>query len=202
MACAAFAQDERRVTSPNGRLEFRIFVSAQENTNLSRLAYQVFQLGEPLLNKSFMGLDIQNQEPLLGENIGLTSSTSTKSERYNSLLVKYMQNGSLGRLLDVEIRAYDDGIAFRYIIPVSTPLIELLISGDATEFRFARETFEVLESKSENYPPLRLTHPDPNTTLIRMDRPFQGTTPLTCPWRIIATGPDRGRSLLLSLPGR
>ncbi len=191
LACAAFAQDERRVKSPNGQIEFRLFIATQENSNLSRIAYQVFYRGKPLLETSFLGLDILDQEPLLGENVGLTSSSSAKSAKYNSLVGKYMQNGSLGRLINVEVRAYDDGVAFRYVIPPSTPLIEILIAEEATEFRSAPgAVFEVTESKSKDYPPMHLIHSDQKTLLTRLDRPFQGATPLTCPWRIIAIGPD------------
>jgi Glycosyl-hydrolase 97 N-terminal len=191
LAGLAFAQDERHVTSPNGQFEFRLFIATQGNSNLSRIAYQVSYRGKPLLETSFLGLDILDQEPLLGENVGLTSSSSSKTAKYVSLVAKYMQNGSLGRLINIEVRAYDDAIAFRYVIPPSTPLTEILIAEEATEFRSAPgAVFEVTESKSENYPPMRLIHTDQATLLTRLDRPFQGTTPLTCPWRIIAMNPD------------
>ncbi len=87
-----------------------------------------------------MGLDIRDQEPYLGENPGFISSetASNDSAHYTSLVAHYMQNGSLGRRLDVEIRAYDDGVAFRYILPRSTPLEEILIRDEATEFNFAQ----------------------------------------------------------------
>ncbi len=56
-----------------------------------------------------MGLDIYNQEPLLGQNLGLihssTASDAGAGEKYNSLTAEYMQNGSLGRRLNVEVRA-------------------------------------------------------------------------------------------------
>jgi alpha-glucosidase len=39
----------------------------------------------------------------------------------------------------LEIRAYNDGIAFRYIIPKSTPLEEILIENEDTEFHFSAE---------------------------------------------------------------
>jgi len=136
LACAAFAQDERRITSPNGQIEFRLFIAVQESNNLPRIAYEVYYRGKPLLKTSFMGLDIEVQEPLLGENVGLTSSSTAKSEKYNSLVGHYMQNGSLGRLIDVEVRAYNDGVAFRYVIPRSTPLLDFVISEEVTEFRF------------------------------------------------------------------
>jgi hypothetical protein len=185
LTCAAFAQDERRVTSPNGQIEFRLFIAVQESNNLSRVAYEVFYRGQPLVKTSFMGLDIEVQEPLLGENVGLTSSSTTKSERYNSLIAHYMQNGSLGRLIDVEARAYNDGIAFRYIIPPSTPLIELLITEEATEFRLAGPA-TITESRSQTYPPMLV---DQTTMQARLSHPYKGTTPLTCPWRIVAIAP-------------
>lgn len=137
LTCAAFAQDERRITSPNGQIEFRLFIAVQESNNLPRLAYEVYYRGQPLIKTSFMGLDIEVQEPLLGENVGLTSSSSARSEKYNSLVGHYMQNGSLGRLIDIEARAYNDGVAFRYVIPRSTPLMDFVITEEATEFRFA-----------------------------------------------------------------
>ena len=134
------AQDERRVVSPNGLFEFRLFVAQPEGALWGRVGYQVFFRGKPLIATSWMGLDIRDQEPFLGENPGFMSSdaSSNSREHYNSLVAHYMQNGSLGRRLDVEIRAYDDAVAFRYVIPKSTPLEEILIRDEATEFNFAQ----------------------------------------------------------------
>ena len=187
LTCAAFAQDERRVTSPNGQLEFRLFIATQGNSNLSRIAYEVFFKGKPLVNTSFLGLDIVDQEPLLGENVGLTTSTSATSVEYNSLTAKYMQNGSLGRLINIEVRAYNDGVAFRYVIPPSTPLMEILIAEEATEFRLSNpDLVTVTESDPKTYPPM---HVDRSTMLTRLAHPYKGTTPVTSPWRIISIRP-------------
>jgi alpha-glucosidase len=67
---------------------------------------------------------------------------------------EYFQNGSLGRRITLEVRAYDDGVAFRYVIPKSTPLNEILIVNEDTEFRFAAEaaTFAWLLSGFEATP--------------------------------------------------
>ena len=62
----------------------RVFVTTQESSNLSRIAYQVIYRGKPLLNTSYLGIDIQDQEPLLGENVGLTSSSTTQRSRNRS----------------------------------------------------------------------------------------------------------------------
>lgn len=134
------AQDERRVVSPNGQLEFRLFVAQPEGALWGRIGYQVFFRGKPMIATSWMGLDIRDQEPFLGENPGFMSSDSRSdaSGHYNSMVAHYMQNGSLGRRLDVEARAYDDGIAFRYVIPESNPLGQILVRDEATEFNFAQ----------------------------------------------------------------
>jgi hypothetical protein len=199
-ACVASAQDERRIASPNGQMEFRLFIAREEN-NLSRLAYQVFYRGQPLVKTSFLGLDIEAQEPLLGENVGLTSAASAANGKFNSLIAKFMQNGSLGRLINIEARAYDDGIAFRYVIPPSTPLADLVIVGESTEFQVSGAV-EIGESKAEGYPAMHLVRTNETTQITKLDRTFEGATPLTCPWRIIALDRAAKNSLLLSLPGR
>lgn len=187
LAGAAFAQDERRVTSPDGQIEFRLFIATQGNSNLSRIAYEVSVKGKPLVNTSFLGLDIVDQEPLLGENVGLTSSSSATSAKYNSLEAKYMQNGSLGRLINIEARAYNEGVSFRYVIPPSTPLMEILIAEEATEFRPANPALVTIsESEPQAYPPMHL---DKTTMQLRLANRYKGTTQLTTPWRIISVRP-------------
>jgi alpha-glucosidase len=156
------AQDERRVTSPNGQFEFRIFVGQPQGALWPRVGYQVFLRGKPLIATSWMGLDIRDQEPFLGENPGfITSETSSNdSSHYNSLIAHYMQNGSLGRRLDIEIRAYNDAVAFRYILPRSTPLEEILIRDEATEFNFAQAgTLGHLDAKPDYDLPFVLEEP-------------------------------------------
>ena len=195
-------------------------MAVQESNNLPRLAYEVSYRGQPLVKTSFMGLDIEVQEPLLGENVGLTSSSTGNSEKYNSLIAHYMQNGSLGRLIDVEARAYNDGVAFRYVLPRSTPLTDFVITEEATEFHFAEKLVGLLEGGPEleylpsgrpspfvilhvsstwvgiseslpkDYPRMRLIRTNPSTDLVRLDRKFEQRTPLTCPWRIISIGPN------------
>ncbi len=133
----ALAQDERTVVSPNGQLEFRLGLAQPEPGALFRLAYQIFFHGKPLIETSYMGLNIHFQEPLLGENVGLTASKASETAHYHSLRAEYMQNGSLGRRIDIEVRVADDGIAFRYVIPRSSPVEDLLLEDETTEFAFA-----------------------------------------------------------------
>jgi alpha-glucosidase len=190
----AWAQETLHVTSPNGQLEFRLLVAEPEPGALPRIAYQVFDRGKRIMNTAFLGIDILDQEPILGENAGLTESSkgSDDRHRYNWLIAEYMQNGSLGRRLNVEVRAYDDGIAFRYVIPPSTPLIDILIAEEATEFQNA-EGVTITEVRRGSYPAMRLERLNASEWVTRLAQtPFSAIAPLTCPWRVIVVGKESG----------
>ena len=150
------------LASPNGQIQFQLFLTQQPDPSepYNRLAYQVSFKGKPLIDTSFMGLNILDQ-PILGVNVGLeTSKTASVDEtytvpagktrsirdHYNSLVAQYLQNGTLGRRLTVEVRAYDDGIAFRYVVPWANPLVDMQIVDEFTEFQFAHdaETFPLI----------------------------------------------------------
>src|SRR5580704_16545998 len=90
----ARAQDEQRVVSPDGRIEFRIFVAQPETGALYRLGYPLLDGGKPVLNTSYLGMTIHNQEPVLCENVGLIHSSSGAADGYHWLTAEYMQNGS------------------------------------------------------------------------------------------------------------
>jgi alpha-glucosidase len=223
---AAFALDDRTVASPDGRIAFRVFVAPQEPGGLSRLAYQVLVQGKPVLETSYLGLDIENQEPLLGENDGLLSSrTDSAAAEYHSLTAEYMQNGSIGRRINVEVRVYNDGVAFRYVLPRQIPLAELLIADEVTEFRFPQKVetparvplplilpqpgsgwIAITEVRSGVYPPASLAHLDASALVTRLalrpgapSRALEGTTPLTGPWRVLIFGPDKDHLMQSSI---
>jgi alpha-glucosidase len=213
----AFAQDERRVVSPDGKVEFYLFVNGQEESNLSRVAYQVRVSGKVLVDTSFMGFDIYTWEPLLGENTGLISDSSSANVRYHSLTARYMQNGSLARRLDVEVRVYNDGVAFRYVIGKAVSTERLQIADESTEFELPHDPATPLtlpfmtqqkgigwvaltEVPLPGFPRMHLAHEDSAgkillTRLARHDGPvdvvYDGQPPLTTPWRVFVLGHDR-----------
>src|SRR5215813_4596730 len=78
------------------------------------------------------------KEPILGANLGLTSSHANSGAHYNSLTAEYMQNGSLGRRLNLEVRAYNSGVAFRYVVPTSLPVEDFQLDDESTEFSFVQ----------------------------------------------------------------
>lgn len=134
---AAHATDDRAVKSPDGRLEFRLFTALPEGSILNCLAYEVWRDGKPLLDTSYLGLDILFQEPLLGENVGLSADKPIEDAHYNGLWADYLQTSTTGRRIQFEARVWNDGIAFRYIVPRSALLYDLAILDDTTQLRFA-----------------------------------------------------------------
>ena len=222
---AAVAQDERRVSSPNHQLEYRIFVAPQKQNDILRIAYQIYSYQTAVIQTSFLALDIWSQEPMLGESTGLIASHTESHGNYNSLFANFMQNGSLGRLLTIEARAYDDGIGFRWVIPNSTPLRELLIADEAVEFALPEHVnppptlplivqqlgvgwVEIDEVPVPHFPTMHLVSFEDDILLTRLARPtvkpeiaYAGATPLTGPWRVVIVAPTReilGRSTILN----
>lgn len=154
-ASAAFAQtDPVQVASPDGQLVMRLFIVSPKDSILIRLAYSVSFRGKPLIDTSLLGIALHDVDVLLGETVGLvTSKTESVDEtylapwepgrkirnHYNSLIAQYLQNGSLGRRVTIEARAYDDGVAFRYYIPRTSTVEDLQIEEELTDFRFAQD---------------------------------------------------------------
>jgi len=182
-------QDARSVLSPNGQLEFRLFVGQPEGSGLTRLAYQVYWRGKRVVGTSYLGIDIVPQEPLLGENLGLMGSSVSKAADYNELDAHYMQNGSLGRRVDLEVRAYDAKVEFRYAVPRSTPLdAPFTVDDEKTEFAIEPEAagmVKIAEDGAGKYPSMSLLRERGTVLVTRLDRQFEATAPFTTPWRVI-----------------
>jgi alpha-glucosidase len=154
VAAAAFAEtDSVQVASPDGQLVMRLFIVTPQDSIFVRLAYQVAFHGKPLIDTSMLGIAIHDQEPILGEKVGLVAAKPEAVDEtyavpvggrrvrnhYNSLIAQYIQNGSLGRRVTIEARAYDDGVAFRYYIPRTSTVEDLQIEEELTDFHFAQD---------------------------------------------------------------
>ena len=154
-AQAAADEDLVTVRSPDGRIVFRLFNGPPPDpaSPLPRLAYQVDFQGKPVIDTSYLGFELFSAVPL-GEKLGLVKATPrsvdetytipagktrTVRNHYNASVAEYLQNGSTGRQLTVEVRAFNDGVAFRYWVPRSPPLEDMLIQNEITQFVFAQD---------------------------------------------------------------
>ena len=153
VAVSASAEDVVTVKSPDGRIEFRLLNGPppSDDTRLPQLTYEVDYDGKPLLLRSYLGFEISNQLRL-GHKLGLINTIpgvydetftlpgeKTKTVHYNEIVADYLQDGSLGRRMTMEVRAFNSGVAFRYVVPPSPPIMEMLTDSEMTEFHFARD---------------------------------------------------------------
>jgi alpha-glucosidase len=118
----------------------------------SQLVYSVSFQGKPLIDQSVLRLDLQGQRPL-GSDVRVvdtsrsttdetyrlvTGKASTVRNHYNALRIELQENGPQ-RKLSIEARAYDDAVAFRYVVPEQAALREFRLAKETTEFRISKD---------------------------------------------------------------
>lgn len=144
LLAAAFAES---VKSPDGNLEFTF------ETASGQLGYRVSYRGKPLILRSQLGLELQNARPL-GAAVTITSASQGSvdethrlvagkanpvRDRYNSLRIEVTEAGEPGRKLVMEARAYDDGAAFRYVMPEQAQAGEFRLVKEGTQFLISKD---------------------------------------------------------------
>jgi alpha-glucosidase len=154
------------LTSPDGHLNITFHTAEPsrrtnaQNTNannfnpppVTRLVYEVSFNGKQLLESSAMGLELENGR-YLGENVRIEKSTFSEgtdkyslihgrtnavSEKYNAVILDIVEQTGV-RKMTVEARAYNDAIAFRYIVPEQRALIDYRLKSEKTEYRLAKD---------------------------------------------------------------
>ncbi len=144
----AFSQSEKeplKLSSPNGKVEI-IFSLDQSNAP----AYSVNYNKQTIIAPSALGL-IFKQGGALSKGMRVTDVTrrnhdetyelvvgKTKRARdaYRELTISLEERGEARRKLQVIFRAFDDGAAFRYVIPEQPGFKNIEITDEKSEFRF------------------------------------------------------------------
>ena len=141
--------------SPDGRLTIDIetVVNPAPNTAGGQLVYSVTFEGKPLVDESALKLELEGQRPL-GTDVRIvhastsatdstyrliTGKTSEVRDHYNAVRIDLEETGGMGRRLAMEARAYDDAVAFRYVVPKQNALREFRLTKEDTEFRIAKD---------------------------------------------------------------
>ena len=136
------------VSSPNGQIAFELF-GASGPTN--DLRYAVEFHGKPILEPARLRLELLGQPALgpgmrkTGEQAENTDETytipvgKTRQVRNHSNGVRANFADASGRKLAIEVRAFDDGVAFRYVVPEQPALKQVRIARESTEFTFAKD---------------------------------------------------------------
>ncbi|MEM9337822.1 MAG: glycoside hydrolase family 97 protein [Bacteroidota bacterium] len=136
------------------RPEFQLSVGSSDQQNTfslvltknKQLTYSVSRNDFKIIDQSNMGFVLKKQRLDSGFVVLSTSLNTHKSEwktiwgqrekvtnHYNELTI-HLQKDSL--FLNVVVRAFDDGIAFRYVFPEQKSLKKFIIMDELTEFNF------------------------------------------------------------------
>lgn len=121
---------------------------------------------ELVVSPSPMGFTLENAPPLAGPFRVKTSSRRTIDETWktvfgqfpeyrnhaNELTVDLEEAGEHPRLLRIVLRAYDDGVAFRYEFPEQPDLADFRITDELTAFHFTSDaTTWWVEDEEDSY---------------------------------------------------
>ena len=142
------------VASPSGAVVMKLAVRSAGGETDGRLVYSVAFHGKPVMDDSALGLDLEGAA-MLGGRVHMTKSESGKGvdeyslttgktskvhDEYNSLTVEVSETGAGGRKMSIEARAYEGGVAFRYVLPTQPlALKEVRLRQEATQFQFSMD---------------------------------------------------------------
>ncbi|HEU6447393.1 MAG TPA: glycoside hydrolase family 97 protein [Verrucomicrobiae bacterium] len=135
---------EREIVSPGGVL--KVIVSDADGLN-----YRVEVKGQTILTNSPLGLEFKDGTKL-GPEATITKSATERHngqwenpfgnrrsvrDHWRELRLTLQETGPTGRTFGLIVRAYDDGVAFRYDLPTNSGLGQFVLTNELTEFRFA-----------------------------------------------------------------
>src|SRR3989475_671707 len=143
LPCSALARV--RVASPAGRNAVVV------ETHGGRLYYTVQRDGRPLLTPSLLGFEFRGAPPLRDSLRIVDSSRGTFDEtwtqpwgevtrirdHHNELKVGVEETKAPSRKFTLAVRAFNDGVAFRYEFPAQPSLADFEIMDELTEFAMA-----------------------------------------------------------------
>jgi alpha-glucosidase len=111
--------------------------------------YSVRYKGRRLIVESRLGLDLEGGPTdhglaIMGQTAGQCDSTwkpvcgerAVIRDHYNEAVIQLREMKAPNRIMHVIFRAYDEGIAFRYVVPRQPGLVDIRINREFSEFRF------------------------------------------------------------------
>jgi alpha-glucosidase len=160
------ALNETTLASPDGRQQFA-FCQRQVSAEVTKMFYRVDFDGQPVVLESRLDIGLDNHlwEEALGKHWAqparwndamrldsvsraacreswkpLYGERSAVSDHYNALTLHFSRGDKSAYRMDLEVRAYDAGIAFRYAFPMHPEAIYHRVTDEATEFSFPEGT--------------------------------------------------------------
>ncbi|MEI9806375.1 MAG: glycoside hydrolase family 97 protein [Bacteroidota bacterium] len=135
------------MTSPDGHIVFAL------NTNNNSPSYSVTFKKNSLVANSSLGLDLQGTEALqkitviqppvfeeVNENYKLVvGKASSVNNHYRQVIISLEDGSDKKYRVDLEVRAFNDGIAFRYVFPKQKGLSSFSLFEERTQFNFTAD---------------------------------------------------------------
>ena len=117
-----------------GALTYSVTIDGQRVVNESRLGLSLSQPTAETLgaDAELIHVDRRSQDQIWENRFGKQSHVR---DHYNELRLKFREKG--GPVFEMIFRAYDDGVAFRYVLPSDSGLTAFTLDRELTEFAFA-----------------------------------------------------------------
>lgn len=159
----AQAEDwNKLLTSPDGTYQLTI-----TGDNAGEIKYKVNYKGKPLIKSSRLQIELDNHlsewalaikekpeapwmDGLVLKETGTNAVDSTWTpvygersvvqQKYNELILSFEQKASANYKMDIQLRAYDEGVAIRYYFDTNPTGIYYRITEENTEFTFPEGT--------------------------------------------------------------
>jgi alpha-glucosidase len=110
--------------------------------------------GKPVIDRSALALELKDQHTPLGGQVRVLKAAPSEADEtwrpvagksssirdhYRALRLELEEIGAPNRKLTVEARAYDDAVAFRYVVPEQPGLRDFRLARELTEFRVSKD---------------------------------------------------------------
>lgn len=139
---AVSAQQNISVSSPDGKLKFLLKITPET------VSYEVNYKKQLLVENSLLGFSFDNGE--FGSNLKtgkvrrksidetyelVVGKVSSARNHCNEMIVPLQEKEAPGRLIDLVVRAFNDGVAFRYEFPEQEGWNSYVMYDEKTQFR-------------------------------------------------------------------
>jgi alpha-glucosidase len=150
-----------RVQSPNGRVRIEFFLQRHQDVDAVP-HYRVFLNNQPILLPSRLAIDLADGAGL-GSPCAINAvTTRSRREAYSvspgkrrhvldhctETVVALRERTAPGRRWELVLRAYDDGVAFRYRFPAQDGWKRLVLAGERTELALPDDALGYLQPLS------------------------------------------------------
>jgi alpha-glucosidase len=144
LSCKTLLQEDASISSPNGDLNVELFIKE------GKAYYQIHHKDKLFMEPSELGYHLQDSIDLAShlEISDIIKSSYNQSwkpvwgengkirNEYTEMLVRMNQTDENGRKLNIYFRAFNDGIAFRYLIPHQSSLSDIVVLSEESNFNF------------------------------------------------------------------